>query len=313
MREAPKATQHLRRLTVVIPTLNEAEAIGKVLDEILEVGIPRENILVVDGGSTDDTVEIARSKGVRVVFQEGKGKADAIRTAVKYVKTPYTLVMDGDYTYPAKHIPHLLEKALEDYDLVIGWRRWQPGTQPLVYRVGNRLLTKIFNLLFGTKLHDVLSGMYLVKTRVLRELLYESRGFGIEAEIVAHVASTTGKVAEVPIEYRRRLGKKKLGVGHGLHILTDMLRLAWRYNPTFMIFLSSALLILPGLVLGAWAAYEYLVLHAYHPVRMLAAIVLLLFGFESLLLAILTLYIKRMEYRILRLLRAIAACEGEET
>jgi len=76
-------------VTVVIPTLNEEEAIGVVLDEVMAEGY--RNILVVDGYSKDRTVEIAKSKGVRVVYQDGVGKAGAIATAIKIVSTPYML------------------------------------------------------------------------------------------------------------------------------------------------------------------------------------------------------------------------------
>ena len=76
-------------VTVVVPTLNETEAIGKVIDEIRECGFKK--ILVVDGYSTDDTVKIAKEKGVKVVFQYGEGKAGAIRTAIDLVDTPYML------------------------------------------------------------------------------------------------------------------------------------------------------------------------------------------------------------------------------
>ncbi|MEM0273315.1 MAG: glycosyltransferase [Sulfolobales archaeon] len=86
-------------LTVIIPTLNEVEGIGLVIDEVLSIGIPKDNILVVDGGSTDGTVDVVRSKDVKLVMQEGRGKASAIATALKYVKTPYVAVLDGDYTY----------------------------------------------------------------------------------------------------------------------------------------------------------------------------------------------------------------------
>jgi glycosyltransferase involved in cell wall biosynthesis len=98
-------------VTILIPTLNEEEAIGPVLDEILSLGVPRERILVVDGHSRDKTVQIASSKGVRVVEQEGWGKADALKTAARMIPTRYVLVMDGDYTYPAKYIPTLLSIA----------------------------------------------------------------------------------------------------------------------------------------------------------------------------------------------------------
>ncbi|WP_256205132.1 glycosyltransferase family 2 protein [Aeropyrum camini] len=178
-------------LTIVIPTLNEAEAIGKVLEEILSKGIPRENIIVVDGGSTDGTIEIVKSKGIKLIIQEGKGKADAIRTVTKYVRAPYVILMDGDYTYPAEHIPELYEKIKQGYDLVIGARQYSENTQPFIYRLGNKILTKFFNMLFGVNLSDVLSGMYIVKTEILKELMFETRNFGIESEIVAHVVSTT--------------------------------------------------------------------------------------------------------------------------
>jgi glycosyltransferase involved in cell wall biosynthesis len=100
-------------LTVIVPVKNEAEAIGPVIDELLKVGVPRDKIIVVDGHSDDGTREIAASKGVIVVEQDGDGKADAVRKGVELAKTPYVLVMDGDYTYPARHVWELLKKALE--------------------------------------------------------------------------------------------------------------------------------------------------------------------------------------------------------
>lgn len=144
------------------------------MDEVLAVGVPRENVLVVDGGSDDGTPEVAREKGVRVIFQEGSGKADAIRTGVKIIKTPYVLIMDGDYTYPATHIPELLNRAREGYELVLGSRKiLERGSMNPVFKFGNWFITKFVNILYGTKFSDVLTGMYLVKTDVLKEIFYE--------------------------------------------------------------------------------------------------------------------------------------------
>ena len=288
-------------ITVVIPTLNEGEAIDKVLDELLEVGIPKENILIVDGGSTDGTVEKARSKGIRVVLQEGKGKADAIRTAIKHIKTPLVLLMDGDYTYPAHYIPLLYEKIKQGYDLVIGARLFDKGSQGMIFRLGNKLLTKFFNILFGTNLKDVLSGMYIIRASILKRLPFETRSFGIESEIAAHIVYTTNKIAEVPIKYRRRLGKKKLKVWHGFLIVREMVRLTLRYNPTFFIFAMSSLLLILGLAIGVHVLYCYLFLGVTNYIEGLVAIMFTLVGFQSLLLAILSLYLKRMEYRLMRM------------
>jgi len=290
-------------LNIVIPTLNEAKAIGRVIDEVIGAGVPRENILVVDGGSNDGTIDEVKSRNVKVVMQKGKGKADAIKTAIEHVSKPYVLVMDGDYTYPAKHIPELYMKALEGYELVIGARKkFEKGAQNILYRIGNKLLTKFFNLLFGTRLSDVLSGMYIVKTEKLREILFETKNFSIESEIVAHIAATSGKIAETPVEYRKRIGKKKLGVRHGLRIAVDMIRLAWRYNPTFFIFALGSLLLIPGLILGGWVAYHYFFTGIKYYVKGAIAVVVTLIGIQSMLMAVLALYMNRVELRLRRMI-----------
>ncbi|WP_243671354.1 glycosyltransferase family 2 protein [Vulcanisaeta sp. JCM 16161] len=234
-------------VTVVIPTRDEVKGIGLVLDEVLSVGVPRERVLVVDGGSTDGTVDVAVRYGVRVVQQEGRGKADAIWTALKYVNTPYMLVMDGDYSYPARYIPEMVREVMRTgADEVIGVRKPLPCSQGPIYRLGNRLLTWVFNLLFDTKLHDVLSGMYIVRVESLRDAVAEVGGFSIEAHIAAHMISTGRVVREIPIEYRPRVGKKKLGVVDGLRIFRDMVLLTTRYNPMLILFLLGALLLIPG-------------------------------------------------------------------
>ena len=287
------------KLTIVIPVLNEEQAIGKVLEEILSEGYKPQQILVVDGGSTDRTVEIARKYGVKVLQQEGRGKAKALQTALKHVSTEYVLVMDGDYTYPAQHIGELLEKIeRERQDEVIGRRVFNPKTQPLTFRFGNHALTLLFNLLFGVRLRDVLSGMYIVRTERLRDMAWETKGFSVESEIAAHIASTTGKISEHPIQYRQRIGKKKLGVLHGIQIAKDMIRLAWRYNPAFFIFMLGSLLLIPGLALGAYVAYHYFFTGIKYYVKGLIALVMVMTGFQSLMLAILAVYMKRMEYRL---------------
>ncbi|MDT7862805.1 MAG: glycosyltransferase family 2 protein [Vulcanisaeta sp.] len=306
MRRCGESIDDFGCVTVVIPTLNEAEAIGRVIEEVLSVGVPRDHILIVDGGSNDGTVEIASKYGVRVIRQRSKGKADAIKTALDYVDTEYMLVMDGDYTYPAKHIPELLRHArLRNSDEVIGVRSMVNDSQGLLYRFGNLLLTKVFNIIFGANLHDVLSGMYLIRVESLRDAVMEMGGFGVETEIAAHMVSTGKLVTEVPIEYRRRLGRKKLGVRHGFSIFGDMIRLAARYNPMFLLFLMGALLIIPGLVMGAYVGYWYIFYGIKYYLKGLIAIMLFLIGLQFLGMAVLSLYLKRMEFRLRRAMESL--------
>ncbi|MEN3037511.1 MAG: glycosyltransferase family 2 protein, partial [Candidatus Methanosuratincola petrocarbonis] len=132
-------------VTVVIPVLNEEGGIQKVLRELKKCGFDK--VIVVDGGSTDRTIELAREEGALVLFQLGKGKGDAIRTAVPHIPTEYALIMDGDHTYDPECIRRLLDQG-DYYDEVVGVR--EKEKIPRLHRFGNWAITKVFNLLFDT-------------------------------------------------------------------------------------------------------------------------------------------------------------------
>lgn len=299
--------------TVIIPILNEAEALPVVLTELVENGIPRDRVLIVDGNSSDGSREIAESRGFRVILQEGKGKAMAVKTGVENAGSECIVFMDGDYTYPAKHIHDLLKQLENGYDLVIGSRVYlERGSQSVLFKLGNKALSLFFRVLFGVKLSDVLSGMYSARRKLLREVGFEFTGFSVEAEIVAHAASTGFRVTEVPIVYRRRVGRKKLGVRHGFKIALDMVRLTWRYSPVFFVFALGALMLIPGLYLDVFVLYRWLFYGVVHHVRALAGLTLSGLGALCSILAVLTLYFKRFEIRVLRALRDLEKKVGSE-
>jgi dolichol-phosphate hexosyltransferase len=231
-----------KNITVVIPTLNEEEAIGKVLNELQSLGF--KNIVVVDGYSTDGTVEIAKQFGVKTISQHGKGKTGALKTAIEHIETPYLLVMDGDYTYDASCINRFIQH-LDFYDEIIG-ARIADDTNPMsaLHIYGNKIITKLFNNLMGTSLSDLCSGMYVVRTKALQSIDLSTTGFDVEAEIAAQIASL-GRITEVPINYRSRLGKQKLSTWrHGYKIVKSILRLGKLYNPgTFYSIFGKSIMI----------------------------------------------------------------------
>jgi glycosyltransferase involved in cell wall biosynthesis len=242
-------------VTIVLPTKNEEQAVGSVIDEVRSCGYSK--IVVVDGHSTDRTVQIARSKGVEFVLQHGRGKRDAVLTALRVARTKYSLLMDADMTYDAHDIDNLLSH-MRGYDQVVGIRVPQPEAMSSLHVFGNRFLTRVYNLLFGTRLSDVLSGMYLLDTEFARTLQFELGELTVEQEILAQTTAI-GRVGELPINYRRRLGKAKTHTWRqGIRDLLAMISIARRYSPVLLFGLTSILAIIPAAIVLLWVLLQSL-------------------------------------------------------
>lgn len=283
------------QVTIVIPVKNEELGISQVIDEVIQEGYY--NILVIDGYSADNTLKIIEAKkGVKLIQQHGKGKTGAVKTAIENVTTPYMLILDGDCTYQAKDIQRLLNHSV-NYAQVIGVRdRKNIG---LVHRFGNWIITKSFNLLMGTHLSDIRSGMYLLRTNVARNLELGSRNFATEVEIAAQTV-VEYEVTEVPIGYRSRMGKAKLSWRNGFEILSSVIGLARKYNPVLLFSAVSVLSIIPAAVILAWVAFSQLMIGVWHSGWALLGVMLLLFASQSLAIATLVLLLKRVEKRIIQ-------------
>jgi glycosyltransferase involved in cell wall biosynthesis len=194
---------------VIVAALNEEAGIGLTIAELKD-NLDSPRILVVDGHSSDRTVEIAKNLGVDIAFQDGVGKGDAIAKALKLTNADadYVVLTDADFTYPAKHVPEM-SKILEQ----------NPD-------VGNKLLAVSHNILNGITLHDPLTGLRVIRAEILKNLKLKSNGFDIEVELNSLVQKKGYKTVEVPIQYRQRLGEKKLKMKHGAtifkRIMTEM-------------------------------------------------------------------------------------------
>ena len=237
----PQATR-LQRLTVVIPALNEEKGIGPVLQEIpiqrlLELGYETE-VLVVDNGSTDNTVRIARSHGATVIIQPIRGYGNAYKAGFANATGDIIATGDADLTYPFSILPEVLAKIEnENLDFVNTDRltNLQAEVMTTSHRFGNWVLSLMMKSLYGWPYKDSQSGMWIFKRRILPYLTVESSGmpFSQELKIEAYVKGFT--CAEVPIEYRERAGDVKLntikdGIRNILHLLTKRLSVAVQYQ-----------------------------------------------------------------------------------
>ena len=302
--EAVRTLDMDKMVTVVIPTLNEEEAIGRVLEELHLIGL--RNILIVDGYSSDKTTDIATLFDARVVYQHGKGKTGAIKTAIDQVNTPYILVMDGDFTYDASCIERFL-RHMDSYNEVIGARITNDEVMTRLHKLGNRVITKVFNILMNTNLSDLCSGMYLLRTETAREIELSTGGFDVEAEIAAQIA-TSGKITEVPVNYRSRLGKQKLSTWrHGFKIIGSIIRLAKSYNPGVYYSMLGSLAIIPASVMLFASLLDWASTGRVMSAWFFIGISMLLVATQAMGVGVVSLILRRTELRTARMLRQISS------
>jgi len=212
-------------MQVIIAALNEEEGIGLTISELNKT-LKDLRILVVDGRSTDRTVEVAKKMGAEVVLQDGLGKGDALSKAIKCADLTdnYVIITDADHTYPAKYIPEMIEilEKKPNVGMVCGNRFSGyldlKGLNSIFY-FGNRAIAFTHNILNGIQLTDPLTGLRVVRTKILRNWKILSKGFDVEVELNHRVEREGFSIEEIPIQYRERLGEKKLGVRHGAEIL----------------------------------------------------------------------------------------------
>lgn len=201
-------------LSVVIPTLNEEECIGQVMDELLAslCDKTRYEIIVVDGMSKDRTREIARAKGAMIVEEPRRGYGRAYKTGFSRAKGKFIATMDGDCTYPAESIIPLMEMLEEeDLDFITTDRfgHMEEGAMSDLHKIGNLALSFTTRLLFGRIIRDSQSGMWVFRREVLSKITMESDGMPFSEEIKIE-AFRKLRSKEVMIRYRRRMGRVKL-------------------------------------------------------------------------------------------------------
>ena len=219
------------KVSIILPALNEAETIGRVIQEIPREKLEQEGyqveVVVVDNNSTDQTAGIAAEKGARVIAESRKGKGRAVRTAFEQVNADFVFMLDADYTYPATYIPDMLKLLNQGYSVVIGSRlkgKREKGSISRLNIIGNHLLTLMAKVLYQARISDVCTGYWGFRGEVIPKLNLSAEGFNLEAELFSQVAKKGYRIGEVPINYRCRSSTSKLhSIKAGLSIARTLI------------------------------------------------------------------------------------------
>ena len=200
------------RVSVIIPTHNEAQAIERVLAD-LPADLTTE-VIVVDSNSNDGTPEIAARMGARVIQEPRRGYGRACLTGLSAAECPDVVVfLDGDYSDRPSELPILLAPIIEGRaDITLGSRlqeRRSAGALPWHQVFGNRLAASLINLIYGLKISD-LGPFRAARADILRVLALEETTYGWAVEMILKSALARFRVVEVPVSYYPRIGKSKI-------------------------------------------------------------------------------------------------------
>ena len=224
------------RVSVIIPTHNEASAIGRVLAD-LPASVVTE-VLVVDSNSSDGTPEIAAKAGAHVLSEPRRGYGRACLTGLANADNPDVVVfLDGDYSDRPAELPLLIAPILDGYaDIAIGSRlsgQRTRGALPWHAVFGNRLAAGLITVLYGVKITD-LGPFRAARADVIHKLALEEDTYGWAVEMILKGAIQGFRIVEVPVSYYPRIGKSKISgtvrgtVGAAWFILSLIMRYSFR-------------------------------------------------------------------------------------
>ena len=233
-------------ISIIIPAYNEEHGIEEILNRVLnvqgdlvQVGVTGFELLVVDDGSQDNTVEITKrvAEGhpeLRLISHEvNKGYGAALKTGFNAAEGDLVGFLDADGTYPPEYFPQLCEVALNDADLVIGSRMSGANSRmPITRRIGNLFFANLLSLMGRRRVSDSASGMRVFKRNILDQIYPLPDGLNLTPVMSTRAVHEGIIMAEVPIPYSERVGRSKLSVTQdGTLFLQSMIWTALSYNP----------------------------------------------------------------------------------
>lgn len=249
------------KVSIILPAKNEAAALGKLLPELQQSASGAE-IIVVDDGSTDDTLAICLANGVTVISHPySMGNGAAIKTGARAARGDILVFMDADGQHKPEDIPRLLEKLVQGYDMAVGAR--SRASQAGAHRAAaNGFYNRLASWMVDQKIDDLTSGFRAVKADKFRQFLYLlPNGFSYPTTTTMSFFRAGYGVAYVPIHAPKRVGKSHMRLTRdGVRFLLIIFKIGSLYSPLKLFFPISVLFFMLGL--GHYL-YTFLTLHRF--------------------------------------------------
>lgn len=256
------------KIAVLVPCYNEELTVEKVVLDFKRA-LPNAKIYVYDNNSNDRTTERALNAGAIVKRESKQGKGNVVRSMFRDIDADYYILVDGDDTYPADEVVNMIDAAIkEQADMVIG-DRLSNGTylkenKRNFHGFGNKLVQTLVNRIFGSDIHDIMTGYRVFSHRFVKIFPILSEGFQIETEMTVFALNNKMKIREVPITYRDRPEgsfSKLNTIRDGIRVLTIISSLFKHTRPMVFFGGISLMFALAMLVVGIPVIVEFLLTH----------------------------------------------------
>lgn len=252
------------KTAVMIPCYNEELTIKKVIEDFKRE-LPDADIYVYDNNSKDRTSEIALASGAILRHEYNQGKGNVVRTMFREIDADIYIMVDGDDTYPAEFVHKLIEPVVAgEADMVIGDRlsngTYQKENKRHFHEFGNNLVRKAINLLFKTKLNDIMTGYRVFNKKFVKNMPVMSQKFEIETEMSLYALDKRYIIKEIPIIYRDRPDgscSKLNTVSDGFKVIKTIIKMFKDYKPLQFFSLIASILFIFGLIIGIPVISEF--------------------------------------------------------
>lgn len=254
----------MEKIAVLIPCYNEELTIEKVVKDFKKE-LPDADVYVYDNNSKDKTAEIAKNAGAIVKYEYRQGKGNVVRSMFRDIDADIYVMVDGDDTYPAEFV-HELIKPIRDgqADMTIGDRlsngTYQEENKRKFHEFGNNLVKKGINMLFDTKLKDIMTGYRVFNKIFVKNMPVMTPKFEIETEMTLYALDKKYIIKEIPIIYRDRPegSESKLNtVSDGIKVVKTIFNMFKDYKPFQFFGIIALILLVLGLVAGIPVIIEY--------------------------------------------------------
>ena len=251
----------MNQLSIVIPAKNESSGLSLLLPKLKE-SYPDAEILVIDDGSTDNTVDVCKKSKVSVISHpESKGNGAAIKTGARNATGNIIIFMDADGQHKPEDIPRLLEKFNKGYDMVVGARKASTHAS-LFRRIANAFYNKLASFMTGFQIDDLTSGFRVVRKKYFLKFLYLlPNGFSYPTTSTMAFFRSGLSVGYLPIEASQRKGKSHINiVKDGVRFFTIILKVGALFSPMRLFLPISFLLFLIG---AGYYSYTFVTIHRF--------------------------------------------------